>query len=140
MSTEAQNKSEEYLKQLGVTLMNNMRVDAYDGESVTLNDGTVIPSNNVIWAAGVTGNIIDGISQENIMRNRYIVDEYNKVKGYDNIFAIGDIAYMETAEYPQGHAQLASVAIAQGEQLGKNLLKHRHGNLLNIKTKDLWQR
>ena len=123
MSTEAQNKSEEYLKQLGVTLMNNMRVDAYDGESVTLNDGTVIPSNNVIWAAGVTGNIIDGISQENIMRNRYIVDEYNKVKGYDNIFAIGDIAYMETAEYPQGHAQLASVAIAQGEQLGKNLLK-----------------
>ena len=74
------------------------------------------------------------------MRNRYIVDEYNKVKGYDNIFAIGDIAYMETAEYPQGHAQLASVAIAQGEQLGKNLLKHRHGNLLNIKTKDLWQR
>ncbi|MCL1662967.1 NAD(P)/FAD-dependent oxidoreductase [Elizabethkingia ursingii] len=123
MSTEAQNKSEEYLKQLGVTLMNNTRVDAYDGENVTLHDGTVIPSNNVIWAAGVTGNIIDGISQEHIMRNRYIVDEYNKVKGYDNIYAIGDIAYMETAEYPQGHAQLASVAIDQGEQLGKNLLK-----------------
>ena len=55
MSTEAQNKSEEYLKQLGVTLMNNMRVDAYDGENVTLNDGTVIPSNNVIGRQELPG-------------------------------------------------------------------------------------
>ncbi len=114
MSKEAQEKSEDYLTQLGVVLLNNTRVDAYDGETITLNNGNTIPCNNVIWAAGVTGNIINGIAPEHILRNRYIVDEYNKVKGYDNIFAIGDIAYMETADYPQGHPQLASVAIAQG--------------------------
>ncbi|AQX03819.1 NADH dehydrogenase [Elizabethkingia meningoseptica] len=124
MSKEAQEKSEDYLTQLGVVLLNNTRVDAYDGETITLNNGNTIPCNNVIWAAGVTGNIINGIAPEHILRNRYIVDEYNKVKGYDNIFAIGDIAYMETADYPQGHPQLASVAIAQGEHLGKNLLRN----------------
>ncbi|KAF5272603.1 hypothetical protein FQR65_LT17332 [Abscondita terminalis] len=62
-------------------------------------------------------------------------NEYNKVKGYDNIFAIGDIAYMETAEYPQGHAQLASVAIAQGEQLGKNLFKKQAWEPFKYKDK-----
>lgn len=88
-----------------------------------MKSGMEIPSNNVIWAAGVTGNIIDGFSQEHIVKNRYIVDRFNKIKGFNNIYAIGDIAYMETPKYPQGHPQVANVAINQAKNLGKNILK-----------------
>ena len=123
MSAEAQNKSEEYLKDLGVTFLSQEYVTDYDGDKVYMKSGKTIPSNNVIWAAGVTGNVVDGFPQEKLIKNRYITDRYNKIKGYDNIFAIGDIAYMETSKYPQGHPQVANVAITQAKNLGKNLLR-----------------
>lgn len=123
MSPEAQEKSEQYLKELGVTFLSGEYVTDYDGDKVIMKSGKEIPSNNVIWAAGVTGNVVDGFPQEKLIKNRYIVDRYNKVKGYDNVFAIGDIAYMETPKYPQGHPQVANVAINQAKNLGKNLLK-----------------
>lgn len=127
MSSEAQEKSEKYLKDLGVTFMSGEVVTDYDGDIVHLRSGKQIPSNNVIWAAGVTGNVIDGFPEEKLVRNRYIVDRYNKIKGYDNVYAIGDIAYMETPKYPQGHPQVANVAINQAKNLGKNLLKKNSG-------------
>ncbi|KFF10240.1 NADH dehydrogenase [Chryseobacterium soli] len=123
MSPEAQQKSEQYLKDLGVTFMSGEVVTEYDGDKVFMKSGKEIPSNNVIWAAGVTGNVVDGFSPEKLNRNRYIVDRYNTIKGYNNIYAIGDIAYMETPKYPQGHPQVANVAINQAKNLGKNLLK-----------------
>ena len=123
MSKEAQDKSEQYLKQLGVEFWSGERVVDYDGDKVYLKSGKEIPSNNVIWAAGVTGNIVDGFEAENIIRNRYVVDRFNKVKGYDNIYALGDIAYMETPNYPQGHPQVANVALTQAQNLAANLLK-----------------
>lgn len=122
MSEEAQEASEKYLKQLGVTFLPNSRVTGYDGDTVFFEDREGIPCSNVIWAAGVTGNIIDGLPQEHIFRNRYKVDRYNRVQGYEDIFAIGDIAYMETLNYPNGHPQVANVAIHQGKNLGRNLL------------------
>ncbi|PJJ68018.1 NAD(P)/FAD-dependent oxidoreductase [Chryseobacterium geocarposphaerae] len=123
MSNESQEKSEKYLKDLGVTFLSEEYVTDYDGDKVYMKSGKEIPSNNVIWAAGVTGNVIDGFPAENLMKNRYIVDRYNKIKGYNNIYAIGDIAYMETPKYPQGHPQVANVAINQAKNLGKNFLK-----------------
>lgn len=123
MSQESQDAAEVYLKQLGVKFLKNERVTDYDGEVINMQSGNSIPTNNVIWAAGVTGNIIDDFNKENLVRNRYIVDRYNKVKGFDNIFAIGDIAYMETPKYPQGHPQVANVAINQGKNLAKNFKK-----------------
>ena len=123
MSKEAQEQSEKYLKDLGVDFLSGEYVTDYDGDKVHMKSGMGIPSNNVIWAAGVTGNIIDGFSQEHIVKNRYIVDRFNKIKGFNNIYAIGDIAYMETPKYPQGHPQVANVAINQAKNLGKNILK-----------------
>lgn len=123
MSPEAQEKSELYLKQLGVDFMSDKRVVDYDGDRVFLENGESIPSNNVIWAAGVTGNIVKGISEEKIFRNRYKVDRFNRVLGYENIYAIGDISYMETPKYPQGHPQVANVAITQGKNLADNFRK-----------------
>ncbi len=123
MSEESQEKSEQYLKDLGVRFISNDIVTDYDGDRVYLSSGNIIPSNNVIWAAGVTGNIIEGLTENSIKNNRYIVDRYNKIVGFDDIYAIGDIAYMETPKYPNGHPQVANVAINQGKNLAKNFLK-----------------
>lgn len=136
MSPEAQEKSEQYLKELGVDFMSGEIVTDYDGDKVHLKSGKQIPSNNVIWAAGVVGNVIDGFPSEKLVRNRYIVDRFNKIKGYDNVYAVGDIAYMETPKYPQGHPQVANVAINQAKNLGKNFLKKNIGEWEEYEYKD----
>ncbi|MBL7922736.1 MAG: NAD(P)/FAD-dependent oxidoreductase [Bacteroidia bacterium] len=121
LSDEAKQASRRYLEELGVQVKTNVVVTKYDGETVTLNNGETIKSRNVIWAAGVTGNVIRGLSPDALVRNRYVVDRFNRVKGYDDIYAIGDIAYMVTPKYPQAHPQVANVAIHQARNLALNL-------------------
>ncbi|MBF8457108.1 NAD(P)/FAD-dependent oxidoreductase [Kaistella sp. G5-32] len=136
MSKEAQDKSEQYLKELGVQLMSDEFVTDYDGDRVTMKSGKSIPSNNVIWAAGVTGNVIEGLNPEIVIRNRYKTDRFNRVNGYKNIFAIGDIAHMETPKYPDAHPQVANVAIHQGTNLAANLLKNSEKDWVEYEYKD----
>ena len=136
MSKEAQEKSELYLKELGVHFMSGEFVTDYDGDQVTMKSGKTIKSNNVIWAAGVTGNVIEGLNPEIIVRNRYKTDRFNRVQGYKNIFAIGDIAYMETPKYTEAHPQVANVAINQGTNLASNLLKNSENNWEEYEYKD----
>ncbi|HTS43500.1 MAG TPA: NAD(P)/FAD-dependent oxidoreductase [Puia sp.] len=122
MSEKSSAESRAYLERLGVTVMTDTVVKDYDGNIVTLQNGLSIPSNVVIWAAGIKGNVPAGIKMDLVVRgNRIAVDRYNKVAGYNNIYAIGDVAYMETPKYPHGHPQLAAVAIQQGKRLAKNL-------------------
>jgi NADH dehydrogenase len=129
MSDKAKKASMKYLKELGVDVMTGVFVTGYDGSTVILNNGDTIKCKNLIWAAGVTGNLINGIRPESITRSqRYIVDRQNRIKGYSNIFAIGDIAYMETPLYPNGHPQVANVAINQGKLLARNLKALATGN------------
>jgi len=123
MSESAGQLAYKYLKRFDVNVYISKLVTAYDGKIVSLSDGSKIPSQTLIWAAGVTGNLIEGLGEDSISHNRIRVDEINRVVGHENIFAIGDIATMETEEYPQGHPMLASVACQQGTRLGKNLLK-----------------
>lgn len=123
MSEESQQMSEKYLKELGVQFMSDEFVTDYDGDKVYMKSGKTIASNNVIWAAGVIGNIIEGLNPDVMIRNRYKTDRFNRVLGYQNIFAVGDIAYMETPKYPQAHPQVANVAINQGKNLGRNFLR-----------------
>jgi NADH dehydrogenase len=139
MSDLAQRASEKYLKNLGVILKTGVFVQNYDGEKLTLSNGEVLKSKNVIWAAGVTGNMIQGLSSEVITNsNRLKVDRMNKVKEYKNIYAIGDIAYMETPKYPKGHPQVANVAINQGKNLARNFKSIQKGkNLTEYEYKDL---
>lgn len=115
--------SRKYLEDLGVIVRTETLLSSYDGNVATLNNGEKIPTKTVIWAAGVTGNIIEGLKQEDIIRNRYIVDRFNQLKSFDNIYALGDVAYMETPHYPHGHPQVANVAINQAKNLGKNIVK-----------------
>ncbi len=137
MSEQAQKKSDEYLAELGVEFLRGEMVSDYDGDKVYMKSGKTILSNNVIWAAGVTGNIIGGIASESVLRNRYITDRFNRVAGYDNIFAIGDIAYMETPLYPAGHPQVANVAINQGKNLGRNILRKSEADWTPYEYDDL---
>ncbi len=124
MSPKSSNDSLEYLKKLGVIVMTGTVVKNYDGKTVTMDNGTTIDCSLVIWAAGIKGNVPEGIDKNFIVKgNRIKVDRFSKVLGVENIYAIGDVAYMETEKYPHGHPQLAGVAIAQGKVLGSNLLK-----------------
>ena len=124
MSEKSSDNSLEYLKKLNVIVKTGTVVKGYDGKKVTMQNGDSIESSMVIWAAGIKGNVPEGIDKNLIVKgNRIKVDRYNKVNGFENIYAIGDVAYMETEKYPHGHPQVASVAIAQGTLLGANLIK-----------------
>lgn len=122
MSDVSKRKSQLYLEELGVHVVLNTVVTDYDGTTVTLKNGTTIQSKNLIWAAGVTGNTLPGIPKENLVRgNRLKVNRYNEVIGLHDIYALGDISSMSTAKYPNGHPQLANVALTQAMLLAKNL-------------------
>ncbi|MBE9601778.1 NAD(P)/FAD-dependent oxidoreductase [Pedobacter sp. MC2016-24] len=124
MSSQAQQKAADFLHELGVTIMKNTRVLGYDGKVLTLGDEQKIPSSTVIWSAGVKGVVIEGLNTEHVVRgNRLKVNEINLVDGYQNIYAIGDVAAMITEEFPNGHPGVAPAAIQQGKLLAKNLLR-----------------
>ena len=130
MSKQASAKAEKFLKDLGVQVHCNTLVKEYDGKKVETNSDLELESETLIWAAGVTGSPVKGLSTNALMErsNRYKVNRYNQVENYSNIFALGDIAYMETEAFPKGHPQVAQPAIQQGQLLGKNIM-----NLIAIK-------
>ena len=125
MSEKSAEDSLRYLTaKLGVKVLTSTVVSSFDGNNVLLKDGNTIPTKTVIWAAGVTGSVPPGIDISLFVRgNRLIVDRQARLKGFNNIYVIGDLAYMETPKYPKGHPQLASVAIQQAKLVAKNLLK-----------------
>lgn len=124
MSKNASEKAEKFLKNLGVIVHCNTFVTNYNGSVVETNSDLQLESETLIWAAGVTGDPVNGLKAEAIFTrtNRYLVNEYNQIEGYNNIFALGDIALMKTEAYPNGHPQVAQPAIQQGKILGKNVL------------------
>ena len=132
MSAHASKKAKEFLDEFGVHIHLNTLVKDYDGDVLTMNDGTTMRTRNFIWTAGVTGAAIDGLEVDSLLTggNRFRVNRYNQVEGYDHIFAIGDVAYMETEIYPKGHPQMAQPAIQQGALLAKNLKRLLQGETM----------
>jgi len=124
MSANASQHALESLREFGVQVWLDCRVKSYDGYTVTLSNGEKLITRTLIWAAGVAGAPIAGLSNECLLPgNRYCVNEFNRILGYDNIFAIGDIAAMKTEEYPEGHPMMAQPALQQGHLLGMNLAR-----------------
>ena len=122
MSAEASAAALKYLTELGVKVWLNDRVKTYDGYTVTLKSGQELITRTVIWAAGVTGATVAGLDPAALLpSNRYQVNGFNQVAGYTSVFALGDVAQMATADYPEGHPQVAQPAIQQGEWLGENI-------------------
>lgn len=121
MSPASKKKSREYLEDLGVVIKTETIVSDYDGRTVSFTNGEKIEARNVIWAAGVSGVKIPGIPEESYTRGaRLVVDRQNKINNLNDVYAIGDLSYMETPNYTKGHPQLAAVALAQGENLAAN--------------------
>ena len=123
MSEKASQKSLEYLLKLGINVVLNARVTQYDGDQLTLVDGTTFKTDTLIWTAGVKGAPVPGLPEESIIKgNRIGVDQFNQVVGTNSIFAIGDVAAHVTAENPKGLPMLAPVAKQQGKHLAKNII------------------
>lgn len=132
MSEEAQQYAKESLEKMGVEIKLNTLVKDYVNDTVIFADGATIQTKLLFWTAGVTSKVFDGIPQESYGKGRrLLVDEYNKVQGLQNIYAIGDTCLQTTDKaWPQGHPQLAQVAIQQGKNLAKNFKALSEGTSL----------
>ncbi|MEO5975579.1 MAG: NAD(P)/FAD-dependent oxidoreductase [Chryseolinea sp.] len=121
MSDEAAVKAKEILERAGVKIWMNCKVKSYDGFNVLLDTGESLNTRTLIWAAGVTGVALKGLEKATMRGNRLKVDKFSRVEGFDNIFAVGDIAAMDSVENPEGYPMMAQPAIQQGHWLGKNI-------------------
>ena len=124
MSAKSQQYSYESLKELGVKVKLNVTVKDYKDDLVYLSDGSTIATKTLIWAAGVIAKVFEGIPPECYGRGkRIIVDAFNRVKGFENIYAVGDTCFQVSDQFPSGYPQVAQVAIQQAKNLSKNLLR-----------------
>lgn len=124
MSEKSSEQSAKYLQKLGVTVKTNTLIEDYDGKTARMKDGSTIEAATVIWAAGIKGNVPEGIDPSLVVRgNRIKVDRHCKIDGFENIYAIGDVAYMEEPAYPKGHPQVAPVAMQMADLLVNNLVR-----------------
>ena len=124
MSAKASEKAEDFLIKLGVNIWKNVRVLDYDGKTVTTNSEDSFRAETVIWAAGVQGELVEGLATECVIERaaRIKVDEFSKVINYKNIYAVGDIASMSSEKNPYGHPMMAQPAIQQGKLVASNIL------------------
>jgi len=129
MSDKTHKAAYSILKRLGIHVILNVQVTSYENDEVHLSNGEVIATKTLLWTAGVTAHTFKGIAETSLGRGkRMITDEYNRVKGYGNIYAIGDISIQYTdAHYPYGHPQLAQPAIQQGKALARNFKRMAKG-------------
>jgi len=122
MTENSAKTAEHYLQKLGVNVICNAQVSDYDGQKVSIHNNIQIPAKTLVWAAGVTGKKTEGLSPDVYVRgNRIKVNAFNQVEGYENIYALGDNAYMTEGNYPNGHPQMAQPAIQQAKLLARNL-------------------
>jgi NADH dehydrogenase len=132
MSQKSQHEAYKVLEDLGVKIILDTAVKDYHDGMVLLGDGSTIPAATVLWTSGVVARKVPGLPQDSIGRSqRIIVDEFNRVKGTDNVYAIGDIAYQTSdSAYPNGHPQLAQVAIQHGKHLAENFVRLKNGKAM----------
>ncbi len=132
MSVQASEMSDKFLKEMGVMIRTNDAVVSYDGRNAVLRSGKVLETTNLIWTAGVKASTFPGLEKAEFVRGgRIKVDEYNKVTGYDNIYAIGDVAAIISEQNPNGHPGVAQVALQQAKNLSKNIINIINNRKLN---------
>lgn len=123
LSQESSQKAYEFLKSMGVDIQFGKMVTDYRDHKVVMKDGTEIPTRTFLWVSGIRANAMPGIDESHLGRGfRFKVDEYNRIPGLNDVFAIGDQCLQTSdAAYPNGHPQVAQVAIQQAKNLAKNL-------------------
>lgn len=123
LSQESSQKAYEFLKSMGVDIQFGKMVTDYRDHKVIMKDGTEIPTRTFLWVSGIRANAMPGIDESHMGRGfRFKVDEYNRIPGVEDVFVIGDQCLQTSdAAYPNGHPQVAQVAIQQAKNLAKNL-------------------
>ena len=129
LSQESSQKAYEFLKSMGVDIQFGKMVTDYRNHKVIMKDGTEIPTRTFLWVSGIRANAMPGIDESHMGRGfRFKVDEYNRIPGVEDVFVIGDQCLQTSdAAYPNGHPQVAQVAIQQAKNLAKNLKKIANG-------------
>ena len=129
MSPESSKKAYDFLKSMGVDIQFGKMVTDYRDHKVIMKDGSEIPTRTFLWVSGIRANAMPGIDESHLGRGfRFKVDQYNRIPGLEGVFAIGDQCLQTTDEaYPNGHPQVAQVAIQQAKNLAKNLKKINEG-------------
>lgn len=132
MSENASKKAEEFLQKLGVNIWKGSHITDYDGMLATTNSDLTFETATLIWAAGVMGNVPNGLDRKDLIArgNRVKVNEFNQVIGFENIFAIGDMAAMLSDEFPNGHPMMVQAAMQQGMAVGDNLVRKIKGKTM----------
>lgn len=132
MAEVSSRKAKDFLTEIGVEVLTSTTVADYDGQKITLGDGSIIETKTVIWSAGVKGKLLSDFPQEYVSRgSRIKVDAHNQVIGLQDVYAVGDIAYMETdKKYPNGHPMVASVAVQQADLMAKNIVLKQKGGAM----------
>ena len=124
MSQKSSEKARQFLEKMGVKVLTNTKASGCNENTVFLDSGQNISTGMIIWTAGIAGNKISGLKPECFSKaGRILVNRINKVEGYSNIFALGDIALMTEDKYPKGHPQVAQVAIQQAKLLAENFVR-----------------
>jgi NADH dehydrogenase len=122
MSERSSEKARAFLEKMGVNVLVNTLATGCDDKCITTSTGEKICSSLIIWTAGIRGNLVEGLDPSVFAKsNRIIIDNYCRVQGYNNIYALGDITFLTSEKYPAGHPQVAQVAIQQAVRLSKNL-------------------
>ena len=136
LSQESSQKAYEFLKSMGVDIQFGKMVTDYRDHKVVMKDGTEIPTRTVLWVSGIRANAMPGIDESHLGRGfRFKVDEFNRIPGVEDVFAIGDQCLQTSdAAYPNGHPQVAQVAIQQAKNLAKNLKRIDQGADSNALT------
>lgn len=139
MGSSSSAKAELFLKKLGVEVLTHTKATKCDENIVYTDTGKVIKTGMIIWTAGIAGNKIAGLNSDSFARAQRIkVDRHNRVSGYSNVFALGDIAFMTEEKYPNGHPQVAQVAIQQAEMLAFNFARiSKNKTMKEFSYKDL---
>jgi NADH dehydrogenase len=128
MSSFSSGKSAEYLKNMGVEVKTGTLVKEYDGKKAVFSNGESIDTFILLWAAGVKVNEIPGLEKaERARGGRYKTDRFNRLENYEDIFVVGDQAFMTEPGYPEGHPQVATPAIQQAKHLARNMKKALKG-------------
>ena len=127
MSASASQHAAGYLQELKVNVMLHKLVESFDGQTVKLKSGEALETRTLVWAAGVAGATLGGLPPEKVAHSRYLVNGFSMVQGYQDVFAIGDVALMLSPEYPKGHPQVAPPAMQQGTALAENLVRQLRG-------------
>ena len=128
MTEVAKNKALEYLQNLGVEVLLNTQVEDYDGDLVLLKEYPPIQTKTLLWAAGIIPSKIKGINDNQKLSNgRLLVDSYNQLVDTKGIYALGDMCLIKNVDFPNGHPQVAQVAIQQASNLSRNLKSELNG-------------